>query len=222
VSSSLSFTAITGCPSAAAVTILLLMTLCAALLVWVNHNRSNDSSNMIPSSSSSQSSSSSSSSSRLLMGDWNDFPDAVLDLWPRQYRITPSNTTTHNNDNADSVEQQLQRVALRNCLPSDSVYCHERWIGTTQHVAILRPPGVLGSILEDFVLSYIDASRTEDMDMVVKVHSAVSVVHDYTLTQVIRPTVLPILLHAMDLILETLDGDFTIVDVTVRDVVSVV
>jgi hypothetical protein len=196
-----------GCPSIT--TTILWLTACAVVLLWVNHHRSNvnDRSNTGPS-----------SESRLLAGDWNDFPENALDLWPRHYR-----TTTPSDTDSDSTEQQLQRVALQNCLPSsDNVHCHERWIGMTQHVAILRPPGVLGNVLENFVLNYIEASRTEDMDMVVKVHSAVSVVHDYTLTQIVRPTVLPILLHAMDLILETLDDEYTIVDVTVRDVVGVV
>jgi hypothetical protein len=233
-----SFSSSTGCcPSTATIRLLMV---CAAvavvLLVWVNHHRTtsnvHDSANMVPSSESSSSSSSSGGGgNRLLFGDfWNDFPETALDLWPRQYRSSSDNNAVHgggddNNFDVVTEQQQLQRVALRNCLPSDSVYCHERWIGTTQHVAIVRPPGVLGGILEDFVLNYIEASRTEDMDMVVKVHSAVSVVHDYTLTQIVRPTVLPILFHAMDLILETLDDDddeYTIVDVTVRDVESVV
>lgn len=145
-----------------------------------------------------------------------DFPgDSSIDLWPHQI----SSNTRYDTEE----EIQLQALMLQNCLPFENAACLERVEdGKTQQIGVLRPPGAFGKVFEDFVLRYIDMSRTPDLEMVVRVSPSVEVVADYSLTKILRPAVVPILLEAIDLVLETLGDDFAARQVTVDDLVGVV
>lgn len=168
-------------------------------------------------------------------GMMKDFPTGSIDLWPNSKQNNKKQGVKLDLLWTESDEGQLRAILLKSCLPRDNVACQERRLGATseQHVGILRPPGVFGSVFEKFVEVAIEESRrhrttttnAEDMeDMVIQVSPSVEMIQDYTLTQILRPTVLPILLEAIDLVLETTDIEtgYTPLDTTVDDLVGTV
>lgn len=144
----------------------------------------------------------------LISEDFQDFPGELIDLWP-DHNIHPGDT---------KEDVGLRNLMLINCLPDDNPSCQERFsVGSsTQRVGIIRPPGVLGDAFEDFVVRFIEMSRTSDTDMEVTV-SIRSDYEDHSFTKILRPAVVPIMLEVIDLALQTTSDDFTSSEVTVDD-----
>ena len=135
-----------------------------------------------------------------------NFPENIVDIWP-----------DHRNQ-----EELLQ--SLKNCLPSENSKCRQRMKdgSTTQQIGILRPPGLLGDVFEEFVIEFVEMSRTDDTDMVLVSTSHVLEKGEHTFTKILRPAVLPLLLGAVDLALETVGDDFSSSEIIVDDLVGVV
>jgi hypothetical protein len=113
------------------------------------------------------------------------------------------------------------KASLRDC-ESDAVKCKERiQAGSSQQrIAILRPPGVFGRSMEDFVMQAFENHSKEMEDMLVIPTSHIGSEHTYT--KVVRVATLPLLLEAIDLALLTVDGDYTADQINLEDILGVV
>lgn len=125
------------------------------------------------------------------------------------------------------MEQELRQHMLQQCLPSEKVHCRRSGpqsteMANTERIAILRPPGRLGRIMEDYVTSYIlDKSSTDEDDSKITIiaqpnHEATTtgtIDHDWTsYTKMIRPVVMPILLEVFDLVIQTTTNTAATID----------
>ena len=120
-------------------------------------------------------------------------PQTTFDLWP------------------DSTQPIFQGTSpFISCLPQHYPdRCRIRHTDQKRRVVgILRPPGRLGHLLESFVRSSVKLLQDEHPEFEVELiasHRAESLLD--RASQIIRPAVLPPLLEALDLILQTRDSD---------------
>ena len=137
-----------------------------------------------------------------------DLPSRIdsIELW-----IAPTNIKMMRK--ADLLlEQELRQHMEQQCLPSDDKRCLPSTITDTERIGILRPPGRLGCIMEDYVTKFLQHGRSSNDDN----HPTMTIVaqpnHDEinssnnnnewaTLTKIIRPIVMPVLFEVFDLIL---------------------
>jgi hypothetical protein len=168
-----------------------------------------------------------------------DLPHDDIDLWldstNEQLSIEPS------------VESILRQYMLQNCLPNDNLECSSgvnsnipklpTTTTATERIGIVRPPGLLGHILEDYIVQYIQHTGTgshatdddtdidiDDIDRIVIAQPNRNSNHEVdwmTYTKLIRPIVMPILLEALDLIIQTTGNDYPMENVTMNDVMRV-
>jgi hypothetical protein len=132
-----------------------------------------------------------------------DFPVGDTTLWP------------------DDKKNQNFKASLRDC-ESNAVKCKERIEAgsSQQRIAILRPPGVFGRSMENFVTQVVDNHSTEKLDIFLLSTSHIESEHTYT--KVVRVVTLPLLLEAIDLALLTVDGDYTADQINREDIFGVV
>jgi hypothetical protein len=132
-----------------------------------------------------------------------DFPFGGATLWP------------------DDETNPHFKASLLDC-ESDPVKCKERiQVGSSQQrIAILRPPGVFGRSMENFVMQAVENHSKEKGDMLVIVTSHIELEHTYT--KVVRVATLPLLLEAIDLAMLTVDGDYTVDQINREDILGVV
>ncbi len=123
------------------------------------------------------------------------------------------------------MEQELRQHMLQQCLPSEKIQCRRSGpqsteTSTMERIAILRPPGRLGRIMEDYLTNYIlEKSSTDEDDSKMTIiaqpnHEITTTIdHDWTsYTKMIRPVVMPILLEVFDLVIQTTTNTATIID----------
>jgi hypothetical protein len=132
-----------------------------------------------------------------------DFPVGGTTLWP------------------DDKTNQYFKASLRDC-ESDAGKCKERIkAGSSQkRIAILRPPGVFGRSMENFVTQVVENHSTEKVD--ISLLSTSHIESEHTYTKVVRVATLPLLLEAIDLALLTVDGDYTADQIKRKDILGVV
>jgi hypothetical protein len=113
------------------------------------------------------------------------------------------------------------KASLRDC-ESDVVKCKERiQAGSSQQrIAILRPPGVFGRSMENFVTQAVANHAIEKVDILLIPTSHIELEHTYT--KVVRVATLPLLLEAIDLALLTVDADYTADQISREDILEVV
>lgn len=133
------------------------------------------------------------------------FIDVSIDLWP------------------SDKQSNILLDMLVSCLPSsefDETCQQKRQSLNIQRIALVRPPGLISSVMEDFVTELVETHPMKD-DRAELIPVAF-VPADHSFTKVIRFAVLPSLLEAADLIFETLDSSFTKEQVTISDLEDVV
>ena len=165
-----------------------------------------------------------------------------IELW-----VAPTNIKMMRKDDT-LIEQELRQHMEQQCLPSENTKCRRTMeqqkstteTAITERIGILRPPGQLGHIIEDYVTKYLQKSYSSNDH-----HQTITIIpqpildtsvptpdnqNDWTnYTKIVRPIVMPILLEVLDLILQTTtdnnksdDGDqHSLVDsITVPDVMA--
>jgi hypothetical protein len=150
--------------------------------------------------------------------------DDDVDLW-----LDATNRKTKIDPILDVVlRQRMQQSCLpydnnnENSAPSD--VCQTRKDGSTDRVGIIRPPGILGNIFEDCIVKYINQSRADDTGMIVFVQPNPYTLNGerFTWTKILRPVVMPILLEAIDLSLQTTGADFSPDDILLEDILCTI
>ncbi|GKY93085.1 hypothetical protein MPSEU_000276800 [Mayamaea pseudoterrestris] len=136
----------------------------------------------------------------------HSFTDAAIDLWP-----------------SDRQSTTLLDM-LVSCLPEhdNDEICRQRRIpgSTIQQIALARPPGRLGIVMQHFVKQVIERHSLTDDE--VKLVPVTHVERDHKFTKIVRFAVLPILLEAVDLALETTDSSFTTKEISISDIEATV
>jgi hypothetical protein len=117
------------------------------------------------------------------------------------------------------------RNSLQSCTETkDENNCRQRLQpGSLQHhVAIVRPPGVFGGIMEDYVAQIVEKhdNGVDETTIILLPTSHIGLQHNYT--KVVRVATLPVLLEAVDLALVTTDSGFTFDRITRDDILTVV
>ena len=134
------------------------------------------------------------------------FVDSSVDLWPN-----------------DRQSGELLNI-LVSCIPEEKndETCRERRKeeSATQQIALARPPGLLGKIMQNFVEKLVESHPIEHdaAELIPTTHVPL----DHSFTKIIRFAVLPILLEAADLALSTTDPSFTKQQITVSDIEEIV
>ena len=166
----------------------------------------------------------SSASSSTSLQSWH------MQLWPKaeQYADLSSDeisslTSSGSTEEAFSslavqLAARLEHIMMKRCLPELQELCRDRSTNVNmpdeaddqpqlqqQRVGILRVPGVLGTLMQDFVTN--EAFYKSAPDSIRHNTALIPVVNiqDPLLTKFVRLTTLPILLQALDLALETVD-----------------
>jgi hypothetical protein len=115
------------------------------------------------------------------------------------------------------VEATLTQYMEQSCLPYESnkknaldpAVCRNRkGNGIADRIGVLRPPGLLGNVFQDYVMQFLDKSRDDDAneeDVIFQAHPWNG--EPPVFTKILRPVVMPILLEAIDLTLQTTDDD---------------
>jgi hypothetical protein len=125
------------------------------------------------------------------------FPRKPLDLWP---------------DDSSLQSQRLLESFYSSCVPTaldDNDKCPvPPSTASTKTVTIIRSPGVFGKLLESFVRQFIQLHAPHIPVILASQHHPLKSLSSGT-TYLIRPAVLPPILEALDLILETRNVDDT-------------
>jgi hypothetical protein len=160
---------------------------------------------------------------------------SALDLPPLWDDINIWLQSTNLKMNLDPVvESTLSQYMERSCFPYennkknalDPAVCQKRkGDGDTDRIGVLRPPGLLGNIFEDYVVQFLDKSRDDDAssaeDIIIQAHPWNGEAPVFT--KILRPVVMPILLEAIDLTLQTTDegNGFSPDNVVLEDLIGV-
>jgi hypothetical protein len=133
-----------------------------------------------------------------------------------------------------SIEHILRQHMIQSCLPNDNtIDCSTSTsTNTNERIGIIRSPGLLGRILEDYIQQFIhhtstttkDVDNTKDWVVIVQPNSNAipdDDGNDWTsFTKIIRPVVMPILLDVLDLLIQTTGNDYPIDNVTMDDMIN--
>ena len=146
---------------------------------------------------------SSSSSSFLKLADSQGFLKHPLDLWPD-----------------DLGGPLLDHNLYTSCLPQDEPdRCHLPENGDA--IAIVGTPGVFSNIMADFVKEFVQASGVDGDRSVIVVHNVASALSSPSIAYIVRPSVIPPILEALDLILQTSSTPGEMLHVSTPDALQV-
>lgn len=147
--------------------------------------------------------------------DRNKLLEKILGGFPQRASIWP-----------EDGQQGKFYESLRKCVPEkfeSDKKCKERIRSgeSKKSVGILRTPSVLGRALETFTLEHMKAQNVNTTDVVLITTSHIDS-RERRFTKIIRITVLPLLLEAVDLALQTVDDTFLAQQITLDDILGVV
>lgn len=154
----------------------------------------------------------------------------AIELWPdpqyRHYRNSNKKNYTGNNNN---LEVALTDLYTYDCIPHENSDCQERKIDMETKIAILRSPGILGEIVEEFVMDLYNLYKPASDNHTVLLVKTSHIDPDNTYnnqnglyTRVIRPAILPVLLEAADLALRCTGDDYPAKAITLQDILGIV